>query len=203
MAGISTVIDKHATLALLARPDGCGVDAPRTKSALRIILSGSPMYGDRLAAAKLIQNDECERPECCGCRCTAEHWCFACPTNQANILKHEAEMAAIRDKAVRIRPSNGVVVDRLAQLQCLRSCGICPHPHTDLPQFSWQGEYDDDLKGLHERLLANRPGADFDDLGKFCWLSDGDKQFVKCFTDGSCLFPTDPYLTVGGWGSWC
>ena len=82
--GITTVIDRHATLGLVSCPGGCDVDAARMKFALRIILSGSPMYGDGLHAAKLIADASCDAPGCDGVRCTTEHWCYDCCKNQAN-----------------------------------------------------------------------------------------------------------------------
>ena len=34
---------------------------------------------------------------------------------------------------------------------------------------------------------------------RFRWTTIDGEQYIKCYTDGSCLFPTDPYLAVGGW----
>ena len=135
LVGITSVIDRHATLALTASPSGCGVDSYRTRFALRIILSGSPMFGDRLAAAKLIPSDACCHPQCKGARCTAEHWFYECPRNKANIDRFKGEFNEVQDLAVRARPSNGPFLDRLAALPCLRLCGVCPHPDTQMPQF--------------------------------------------------------------------
>ena len=157
------------------------------------------MYGDRLAAAKMIPHDSCPHPSCKGTRCTADHWCHSCPVNQESIQKHKAEIAAILDKAVRVRPSNGALVDRLLQVPCLRNCGICPHPHTSIPQFSWQGQHQQDIDDLRNRVLTLQPNLSITSVGSFCWLSEGDQHFAKCNTDRSCLFPTDHYLAVVGW----
>ena len=199
LVGITSVIDRHATLALSSSPSGCGVDSHRTRFALRIILSGAPMYGDRLAAAKLIPDDTCCHPHCQGARCTAEHWLYECPRNQNNIDQFRKDFNSVRDKAVRVRPSNGATLDRLILLPCLRLCGICPHPDTQMPQFSWNDEYEKDLQHLHQRLGEIGNSADFETLNLLRWQTVNGKEYVKCYTDGSCLYPTDPYLAIGGW----
>ena len=86
MVGISAVLDKNATLYLASRPHKCecNEDTHHVRLAIRTILSGAPMFGDRLAAAKLIATDVCDHPECHNARCTAEHWFYHCHYNADN-----------------------------------------------------------------------------------------------------------------------
>ena len=67
------------------------------------------------------------------------------------------------------------------------------------PKFSWQDQHVQDIADLRRRLADLRPGLATADYDRFSWLSVDGRQYIKCFTDGSCLFPTDPYLAVAGW----
>ena len=102
LVGITSVIDKHATMALFTNPMNCGIDAQRARFSLRILLSGSPMFLDRLCAAGITTSDMCTHPACAGKRCTAEHWFYECPGNQGNINAFHSDFCKVRDGAVRV-----------------------------------------------------------------------------------------------------
>ena len=134
--GITTVVDRHATLALAGKPHTCADDVQRVRFALRIILSGAPMFADRLAKAGLIEDDTCDHPDCKGARCTAAHWFFECRRNQHNIDK----LNRINDDPKRKHQSSAVksqlIVDQLMDKPCFALCGLCPHPSTStLPEL--------------------------------------------------------------------
>ena len=52
------------------------------KRHLQTTLAGAARFSDRLHAAKIIESDLCEHPDCNGARCDAEHWHYHCHINK-------------------------------------------------------------------------------------------------------------------------
>ena len=97
------------------------------KNALKTVLSGSVMYGDRLKAAKIIESDECTCEECQGKRHTAVHVNWECPRHKDRRKQYTQDVQKLLTKSTQeIGPHARQHLEEILKSSTFHNTGICP-----------------------------------------------------------------------------